>query len=72
MYKNQARRNRGRGGRLGGTAAPPSQILIKVDLVPIDNNSKKIKGAKKYKPYKIPGKLPVTLLFFTYCNSRHA
>ena len=41
------------------------QIFAKVDLVPIDNNSKKIKGAKKYKPYKIPRKLLVTLLLFT-------
>ena len=54
---NQARRSR------GGLAAP--QILAKVDLVPINNNSKKKKGAKKYKSCKIPRKLLVTLLLFT-------
>ena len=48
---------------LGGGLKSP-QILAKVDLVPIDNNSKKIKGAKQYKPYKIPCKLLVTLLSF--------
>ena len=51
------------GGARGGLKPP--KILAKVDLVPIDNNSKKIKGAKKYKPYKIPRKLLVTLLLFT-------
>ena len=54
---SQARRNRG-GGEGGGGGGmgrlQHTQILAKVDLVPIDNNSKKIKGAKKYKPYKIP------------------
>ena len=50
---SQARRNRGgEGGGLG--RLQHIQILAKVDLVPIDNNSKKTKGAKKYKPYKIP------------------
>ena len=60
---SQARRNRG----AGGPAAPPSppQILAKLDLVPIDSNSKKKKGAKKYKPYKIPQKVLITLLLFT-------
>ena len=63
IYKNhQVHRNRGAGGG-GGAAAPQSSA--KVDLVPIDNNSKKKKGAKKYKPYKIPRKLLVTLLLFT-------
>ena len=47
-----------------GAAAPP-QILAKVDLLPIDNNSEKLKRAKKYKPYQIPRKLLVTLLLFT-------
>ena len=46
-----------------GGAGPPD--LAKVDLVPIDNNSTKIKGAKKYKPYKILRRLLVTLLLFT-------
>ena len=41
------------------------QILAKLDFYPIDNNSEKKKGAKKYKPYKIPQKLLVTLLLFT-------
>ena len=50
-------------GGAGGLQAP--QILTKVDLVPIDNNSTKIKGAKKYKPYKILRRLLVTLLLFT-------
>ena len=58
-FLTQTRRNRGNWG------AEAPQILVKVDLVPIDNNSKKIKGAKKYKPYKIPRKLLVTLLLFT-------
>ena len=47
----------------GGTAAP--QILAKVDLLPIDNNSKKKNEAKKYKPYQIPRKLQVPSLLFT-------
>ena len=47
----------------GGTAAP--QILAKVDLLPIDNNSKKKNEAKKYKPYQIPRKLQVPPLLFT-------
>ena len=56
---SQARRNRGAGG-----PAPP-QILAKLDLVPVDSNNKKKKGAKKYKPYKIPQKVLITLLLFT-------
>ena len=62
----QACRNLGRGeggGRAGGLKPP--QILAKVDLLPNDNDSKKIKGAKKYEPYKIPCKLLVTLLLLT-------
>ena len=54
-------------GGLGGLQLP--QILAKVDLLPIDNNSEQIKGAKKYKPYQIPRKLQVTLLLLTWCNS---
>ena len=50
-------------GAVGG--ASDHQILAKVDLYPIDNNSEKKKGATKYKPYKIRQKLLVTLLLFT-------
>ena len=39
-----------------------SQIFAKVDLLPIDNDSQKKRGAKKHKPYQIPRKLLVTLL----------
>ena len=60
---SQARRNRGAGGP--AAPPPPPQILAKLDLVPVDSNSKKKKGAKKYKPYKIPQKVLITLLLFT-------
>ena len=60
---SQARRNRGAGRP--AAPPPPPQILAKLDLVPIDSNSKKKKGAKKYKPYKIPQKVLITLLLFT-------
>ena len=60
---SQARRNRGAGGP--AAPPPPPQILAKLELVPIDSNSKKKKGAKKYKPYKIPQKVLITLLLFT-------
>ena len=53
----QARRNRG-----GWGIASPPQIFAKVDLLPIDIDSKKKKGAKKHKPYQSPRKLLVTLL----------
>ena len=49
----QARRNRGsgRGGGGGGRGVlQPSHIFAKIDLLPIDNDSKKKKVAKKYKP----------------------
>ena len=52
----QARRNR------GGWGAAAPQIFAKVDLLPIDNNSEKKKGAKKHKPYQTPQKLLVTFL----------
>ena len=45
---------------LGELQSP--QIFAKVDLLPIDNDSDKKKGAKKHKPYQIPRKLQVTLL----------
>ena len=54
-----------RGWGAAAPPAPPPQILAKVDLLPIDNNSEKLKRAKKYKPYQIPRKLLVTLLLFT-------
>ena len=60
---SQARRNRGAGGP--AAPPPPPQILAKLDLVPVDSNNKKKKGAKKYKPYKIPQKVLITLLLFT-------
>ena len=60
---SQARRNRGAGGP--AAPPPPPQILAKLDLVPVDSNSKNKKGAKKYKPYKIPQKVLITLLLFT-------
>ena len=37
-------------------------IFAKVDLLPIDNDSEKKKGAKKHKSYQIPRKLLLTLL----------
>ena len=49
----------------GVCSAPTPQIFAKVDLLPIDNDSKKKKGAKKHKPYQIPRKLLVTLLLST-------
>ena len=51
---------------------PPRQILAKVDLLPIDNDSEEKKRVKKYKPYQIPRKLLVTLLLFTKCYSCNA
>ena len=46
----QARRNRGSGWGGRGGVLQPSQIFAKIDLLPIDNESKKKKVAKKYKP----------------------
>ena len=37
-------------GDLGGGVLQPSHIFAKIDLLPIDNESKKKKAAKKYKP----------------------
>ena len=48
------------GGDWGGLLSP--RIRTKVDLLPIDNDSEKKKGAKKHKTYQIPRKLLVTLL----------
>ena len=45
----QARRNR-ESGWGGGGVLQPSHIFAKIDLLPIDNESKKKKVAKKYKP----------------------
>ena len=53
----------GWGGGAGGAVVP--QIFAKVDLLQIDNDSEKKKGAKKHKPYQIPRKLLVTLLLST-------
>ena len=39
---------------LGGGVLQPSHIFAKIDLLPIDNESKKKKVAKKYKPLYIP------------------
>ena len=50
--------------RRGGGAVVP-QIFAKVDLLQIDNDSEKKKGAKKHKPYQIPRKLLLTLLLST-------
>ena len=52
------------GGGGGRAAAPPPQIFAKVDLLPIENDGKKKKGAKKHKPYQSPQKLRVTLLLY--------
>ena len=49
--------------RRGGAVVP--QIFAKVDLLQIDNDSEKKKGAKKHKPYQIPRKLLLTLLLST-------
>ena len=38
------------GGGGGGGGLQPSLIFAKIDLLPIDNESKKKKVAKKYKP----------------------
>ena len=38
------------GGGEGGVVLQPSHIFAKIDLLPIDNESKKKKVAKKYKP----------------------
>ena len=38
------------GGGGGGRVLQPSHIFAKIDLLPIDNESKKKKVAKKYKP----------------------
>ena len=47
----QARRNQWGGGLRGCTPPPPPpQIFAKDDYLPIDNDSEKEKGAKKYKP----------------------
>ena len=43
----------------------PTQILAKVDLLPIENNSEKRKRPKKYKSYQILRRLVVVLLLFT-------
>ena len=46
----QARRNQWGGGLRGCTPTTPPQIFAKDDYLPIDNDSEKEKGAKKYKP----------------------
>ena len=43
------------------------QIFAKVKLLPIDNDSQKKKGAKKYKP-QIPRKLSVTYWYATFAH----
>ena len=69
----QARRNQWGGGGDGGAAAPPPppppQIFAKDDYLPIDNDSEKEKGAKKYKPPPILWKPLVTLLLSTSRNA---
>ena len=44
----------------------PPNVFAKFDLLPIDNDSKKKKVAKNYKPFQIPQKLLVTLLLFVH------
>ena len=46
----QARRNQWGGTEELHPHPPPPQIFAKDDYLPIDNDSEKEKGAKKYKP----------------------
>ena len=55
-------------GGLGGGCWPP-HILVKVDFLPIDNDSDKKKIAKKCKLVQISRKLLVTLLLYTSCSA---
>ena len=57
------------GGAWGAAPPPPRQIFAKDDYLPIDNDSEKEKGAKKYKPPPILWKPLVTLLLSTSCNA---